>query len=48
VTSGSTVEAGSLIGFLGTVPFEKTDISHLHFEIIYNGKNTDPLEIMGR
>ena len=48
VTSGSTVEAGSLIGFLGTVPFEKTDISHLHFEIIYNGKNTDPLEIMGK
>lgn len=48
VAVGSTVEAGTLIGFLGTVPFEKTDISHLHFEIIYNGENTDPLEIMGR
>lgn len=48
VKPASTVEAGALIGFLGTVPFEKTDISHLHFEIIYNGKNVDPLELMGR
>lgn len=48
VDAGSIVEADTLIGFLGTVPFEKTDISHLHFEIIYNGENTDPLEIMGR
>lgn len=48
VKPASTVEAGALIGFLGKVPFEKTDISHLHFEIIYNGKNVDPLELMGR
>lgn len=48
VKPANTVDAGTLLGYLGTVPFEKTDISHLHFEIIYNGKNTDPLEIMGR
>lgn len=48
VKAENTVEAGTLLGYLGTVPFEKTDISHLHFEIIYNGKNTDPLELMGR
>ncbi len=48
VKKGSTVETGDLIGFLGTVPFEKTDISHLHFEVVYKGENVDPLEIMGR
>ncbi len=48
VKQGSTVEAGDLLGYLGVVPSEKTDLSHLHFEIIYNGKNVDPLELMNK
>lgn len=48
VKKGSKVTAGSLLGYLGTVPFEKSDLSHLHFEIIYNGENVDPLELMNK
>ena len=48
VKKGSTVEGGSLLGYLGTIPCEKSDLSHLHFEIIYNGKNVEPLELMGK
>ena len=48
VKKGATVDAGDLLGYLGTVPCEKTDLSHLHFEIIYNGKNVDPLELMNK
>lgn len=48
VKQGSTVEAGDLLGYLGVVPSEKTDLSHLHFEIIYKGKNVDPLELMNK
>lgn len=48
IKKGSTVESGSLLGYLGTIPCEKSDLSHLHFEIIYNGKNVEPLELMGK
>ncbi len=45
---GDTVKAGALIGYLDSVPCEKSDLSHLHFEIIYKGQNVDPLELMGK
>ena len=48
IKKGSTVESGSLLGYLGTIPCEKSDLSHLHFEISYNGKNVEPLELMGK
>lgn len=48
VKKGATVESGSLLGYLGTIPCEKSDLSHLHFEIIYNGENVEPLELMGK
>ena len=48
IKENGTVKAGALIGYLGEIPCEKEEVSHLHFEIIYKGKNTDPLEIMGR
>lgn len=48
VKKGSTVENGSLLGYLGTIPSEKSDLSHLHFEVIYNGENVEPLELMGK
>lgn len=48
VKKGTTVESGSLLGYLGTVPCEKSELSHLHFEIVYNGENVEPLELMGK
>lgn len=48
VKAGDTVKAGTVIGYLGEIPCEKTELSHLHFEITYNGENTDPLELMGK
>ncbi len=48
VKKGQTVENGTLLGYLGTVPFEKNEISHLHFEVYYKGENVDPLELMGK
>lgn len=48
IKKGAEVKAGTLLGYLGTVPCEKTDLSHLHFEIVYNGKNVDPLELMNK
>lgn len=48
VKAGDTVKSGALIGYLDSVPCEKSDLSHLHFEIIYKGENVDPLELMGK
>ena len=48
VKKGAEVESGSLLGYLGTIPCEKSELSHLHFEIIYKGKNAEPLELMGK
>lgn len=48
VKAGDTVKAGTLIGYLDSVPCEKSDLSHLHFEVIYKGENVDPLELMGK
>lgn len=48
IKKGDTVKGGTLIGYLGIIPCEKTDKSHLHFETLYKGKNTDPLELMGK
>lgn len=48
VKKGDTVKSGALLGYLGTVPCEKAEGSHLHFEISYNGRNVEPLELMGK
>ena len=48
VEKGTTVNEGQCIGYLGTIPLEKAELSHLHFEIYYKGKNVDPLELMGK
>lgn len=48
VKAGDTVESGTLIGYLGSVPCEKTDLSHLHFEIYYKGENVDPITLMNK
>lgn len=48
IKKGNKVESGGLLGYLGTVPFEKDDLPHLHFEVIYNGKNVEPMEVLGK
>ncbi len=48
VKAGDTVESGTLIGYMGTVPCEKAELSHLHFEIYYKGENVDPLTLMNK
>ncbi len=42
---GSTVNAGDIIGGVGeTALCESADVPHLHFELIKDGKNSDPSE----
>ena len=48
IAVGDAVAEGQCIGYLGIVPFEKNELPHLHFEIIYKGENVDPLELMGK
>lgn len=47
IEKGDTVKEGQLLGYLGVIPCEKEQ-SHLHFEILYQGKRVDPLELMGK
>ncbi len=48
VAEGDTVKSGQLLGYLGIIPCEKSDVSHLHFEIYYKDKNVDPLSLMNK
>ncbi len=48
VKENGEVKAGALIGYLGEIPCEKEEISHLHFEISYKGEIVDPMEIMNK
>lgn len=40
-----TVTKGSIIGRLADIPCESKQESHLHFEIVKDGRLTDPMEI---
>lgn len=46
VTVDAEIEKGDTVGSLGIVPCESKQESHLHFEVIQNGKCTDPLSAM--
>lgn len=48
VKKGSRVEIGQEIGTIGSVPFESTLESHLHFETLLDGEYVDPLTVMGK
>ena len=48
VKEHSTVNSEDIIGYLGEIPCEKQDGSHLHFEITHNGEIVEPLELMGK
>lgn len=47
VNTGDSVSAGTVIGTLGTIPSECADKSHLHVEILKDGKIVSPLEALG-
>ena len=44
---GDSVEAGDIIGTLGTIPAECMDEEHLHIELYLNDKPADPLKTLG-
>lgn len=48
VKEGDKVKGGQLLGYLGKVPCEGADVSHLHFEIYYNDEMVDPLALMNK
>ena len=48
VKENSTVNIEDVIGYLGEIPCEKSEGSHLHFEITHNGEIVEPLELMGK
>lgn len=45
VKVGQPVAAGDIIGNVTTVPCESADQTHLHFEILENGKSIDPTSL---
>jgi murein DD-endopeptidase MepM/ murein hydrolase activator NlpD len=48
VSAGDYVTIGQTLGTLGTVPFELSEESHLHFETVYDGKSVNPLDVMSK
>ncbi|MBR2877285.1 MAG: M23 family metallopeptidase [Clostridia bacterium] len=48
VEEHSIVNIESVIGHSDFVPSEKSEGSHIHFEITYNGEIVEPLELMGK
>lgn len=46
VEKGDSVESGTKIGVIGTVPFEASDENHIHFQLKINGKYADPLSFI--
>ena len=46
VTLDAEIEKGDTVGKLGVIPCESMQESHLHFEVVQNGKNTDPLKAL--
>lgn len=46
VKVGDTVKVGDIIGKVSAVPSEIKDASHMHLEILVNGKYLDPLTLL--
>ncbi len=47
VNEGDSVSAGNPIGAIGTVPIECADGSHIHIEVLKDGKNVSPFSAFG-
>ncbi len=47
IKENSKVKTGDIIGTAATIPAECSDKSHIHIEVIKDGKNVSPLEAMG-
>lgn len=46
VGEGDIISGGDVIGTLGVIPIESADTPHLHFEMLSDGKYTDPVEAL--
>jgi murein DD-endopeptidase MepM/ murein hydrolase activator NlpD len=46
--AGQDVEIGEPIGIIAQVPSETEEGTHLHLEILINGKTADPLAVMNK
>ncbi len=46
VKAGQTVKAGDAIGTVADIPMEITKPSHLHLEMVSNGKTLDPMTLI--
>ena len=44
---GDAVKMGDIIGKVGTVPCECNDKSHIHIEVLKDGKQVSPLKALG-
>ena len=42
------VYAGDTVGYVGTVPLEMLDESHIHVEVQKNGEYIDPVKIFSK
>lgn len=45
VSANDVIEAGQIIGYVGNIPVEAADGTHLHFEITKDGAIADPLSL---
>ncbi len=45
VSANDVIEAGQTIGYVGNIPVEAADGTHLHFEITKDGAIADPLSL---
>ena len=44
VAKGDIVEIGKRIGVVGSIPSEVADETHLHFMVLKDGKEVDPIK----
>ena len=48
VKKGDHIDAGTVIGYVGTVPCEQLDASHIHMEAISGERYIDPMTLFDK